>query len=217
MASINALKTLCRKAQSTLVNSSSITSSSVTSRSTGSKSIGIRSRHYFSSSSSTTTTTTTASAHAESGPYVSDLQDFFDTMHENGPTTLGTTAAERESLLHRETYLDCGVPESALRFTTTSYGRIDLPPFVHPNEHRVIMTVQAAALPLNALEQQILQEIVGARWNTQKNTLRLSSNQFGSRIENKRHLVSMLNRMVVSCQRLAQEVEKELAAETASA
>jgi hypothetical protein len=37
--------------------------------------------------------------------------------------------------------------------------------------------------------------------------LRLTSDQFGSRIENKRHLVSMLDRIVLSSQRLAKEIQ----------
>ena len=133
-------------------------------------------------------------------------------MEQNGPTTLGTTSDAWQD----EKLLECGIPESSLRFTTTSYGRIDLPPFVHPNEHRVIMSVPAADLCLTDLERQILTEIVGAK-RLDHHNLRLSANQFGSRIENKRHLVSMLNRLVLSAKSLAQEVEEEYQAQVMAA
>jgi hypothetical protein len=135
-------------------------------------------------------------------PYVSELQDLFDRMERNGPTALGTT-----DFFSEKKYLDCGIPESALRFTTSSYGRLQQAPFVHPNEHRVVMTARTTSM--SATEKQILREIVGDRFSDTKNTVRLASNQFGSRIENKRHLVSMLDRIVLSCQRLAKEVEEE--------
>ncbi len=37
--------------------------------------------------------------------------------------------------------------------------------------------------------------------------MQLSSNQFGSRIENKRHLVTMLDRIVLGAKQLAKEIE----------
>lgn len=158
--------------------------------------------------------------------YESPLQDFFDLMRNNGPTALGTRSDEELLDLQAQRNarcLPCGIPESALRFTTTSYGRIMMAPYVHPNEHRVVMTVQARYLPLDehfledaaseeqveSLERKILREMVGTRYDAKKGTLRLSSNQFGSRIENKRHLVSMLERLVESCQRLAKQVVEE--------
>jgi hypothetical protein len=134
-------------------------------------------------------------------PYVSELQDLFDRMERNGPTALGTT-----DFFSEKKYLSCGLPESALRFTTSSYGRLLQAPFVHPNEHRVVMTARTEGMSVT--EKQILREIVGERFQD-NSTLRLASNQFGSRIENKRHLVSMLDRIVLSCQRLAKEVEEE--------
>lgn len=105
--------------------------------------------------------------------------------------------------------LECGVDENVLRFKTRCYGRLLLAPFVHPNEHKVVLSVDVDDLPLASdLERDILKEIVGSRWIQDKNELRLASVSFGSRIENKRHLVSMLNRLVMTCQRLAAEVEE---------
>ena len=143
--------------------------------------------------------------------YTSELQDLFDQMeHDPRSSTLGVD----ESYLRQqreEKRLDCGIAESALRFKTTSYGgRLLRAPYVHPNEHRVVMCVSANELGLKTeTEKLILQEIVGSRLNTTRQELRLTSNQFGSRIENKRHLVSMLNRIVMSCRRLAGEIASE--------
>jgi hypothetical protein len=103
-----------------------------------------------------------------------------------------------------------GVDEAALRFKTTAYGRLLQAPHVHPNEHKIVLTVRLADLPLqNDLERDILKEIIGSRWHASKGELRLQSVAFGSRIENKRHLVSMLDRLVLSCQRLASQVQEE--------
>jgi hypothetical protein len=104
--------------------------------------------------------------------------------------------------------LRCGIPDSVLRFTTTSYGRTMNAPFVHPKEHLVVLKVSTRYLPLTPMEREILREIVGNRLNDDRNELRLASDEFGSRIENKRHLVSMLDRIVLSCQRLGKELEQ---------
>lgn len=144
---------------------------------------------------------------SERNEYVSPLQELFDRMEANGPTTLGTTTEFDKPTAANDKLLKCGIPESALRFTTTSYGRIMMAPHVHPKEHQVVLKVGAHNLPLNDLEIQILKEIVGNRLNEERNELRLTSDQFGSRIENKRHLVSMLDRIVLSCQRLGKEIE----------
>jgi len=91
-------------------------------------------------------------------------------------------------------------------------------PYVHVREHQVILKVNlrrpgvrddSSSPPcyLTDLEQAILLEIVGpSRYNVQTQELRLTSNSFGSRIENKRHLTSMLDRIIISCQRLAKEM-----------
>lgn len=138
-----------------------------------------------------------------SNSYVSHLQELFDQMDRN-ETTLGVDA----SFLKDDKMLPCGLPESSLRFTTTHYGRLLQAPFVHQNEHTVVMTARLGN-SLSETEQLILKEIVGERFDTEKKTLRLTSRQFGSRIENKRHLVSMLNRIVTSCKNLAKQAEEE--------
>lgn len=106
-------------------------------------------------------------------------------------------------------YLKCGVCEDALRFKTTHYGRMLLPPHVQPGEHRVQLKVFTSDLTLDETELEVMKQIVGNRVNEERNELRLTSNQFGSRIENKRHLVSMLDRIVICSKQLAQEAMQD--------
>lgn len=133
-------------------------------------------------------------------------------MENNGPTYLGTTdeIEEMEAELKRnERKLACGIPERALRYQGTSFGRTAAPPHVMPNEHRLVMTLPTSELPFGRgdPEYEVLREIVGPRrLNDKRGELRLSSNQFGSRIENKRHLQSMVDRIVLSCMRLGKEL-----------
>ena len=130
----------------------------------------------------------------------------------NAPTPLfGKTEFQPKPVTTKK--LECGIDEAVLHFKTKCYGRLLNAPFVHPNEHKIVMTVPIQDLKLNALERDILKEIVGTgRWQEDRGQLRLQSVSFGSRIENKRHLVSMLDRLVLSCQRLAAEVQEEHAA-----
>ncbi|KAL3787405.1 hypothetical protein HJC23_001802 [Cyclotella cryptica] len=142
--------------------------------------------------------------------YISPYSDFFASI-EAGRTSLGTTEEmERQVLEMKEQYLDCGIPEIALRFRTTSYGRFALPPYVSPGEHRVIVTVPLSAIPFGCpLERDILLQIVGSRYNEARDELQLSSEKFASRIENKRHLVGMIEQIVSNSRRLAKEFQDE--------
>jgi Mitochondrial ribosomal subunit protein len=155
---------------------------------------------------------TASSSISIEAPYVSPYQELLDRMHADGPTTLGTTQELLEFERMREQNqraLKCGILECNLRFTTTSFGRTLVAPHVHPTEHRVILKINTRNIPLDPTGVLILREIVGNRYNDERQELRLSSNQFGSRIENKRHLVSMLDRIVLSCQRLAAELDRD--------
>jgi len=136
--------------------------------------------------------------------YVSPFQDIFDNINE-GKTFLGTT----EFQYPNAKLLKCGVAEHLLRFKTTTYGRLLEEPFVRPNEHRIILQVAIRHIPLADIERLILKEIVGTRLNDETGVLQLSSSQFGSRIENKRHVVSMLERAVESAKKLAARIKDE--------
>ena len=143
-------------------------------------------------------------------PYVSPYSEFFSNV-EAGRTTLGTTEEMEQRAFHlQEQTLECGIPESELRFKTTSYGRFLLPPYVSPGEHRVIVKVALSAIPFeNEQEKEIFLEIVGSRYNPKKGDLQLSSEKFASRIENKRYLVDMIERLVFNAKKLAKEFAAE--------
>jgi hypothetical protein len=170
----------------------------------------------FRALASTRTNTSTVRAYASAVPqgdaYESPFQDIFDTIKE-GKTFLGS----KEFAIPESKLLKCGVPEYALRFKTTTYGRLLEEPYVRPMEHRVTLQVPVAHIPLNAVEEMALKEIVGSRLNEETGMLQLSSAQFGSRIENKRHVVSMLDRIVESTKALASKVETEIGGDKAAA
>jgi hypothetical protein len=142
----------------------------------------------------------------KNSPYVSPFQDIFDNIQQ-GKTFLGTS----EFQMPPETrYLKGGIPENALRFKTTAFGKLLEAPYVRPNEHRVVLQIHMRYIPLKEAEQLVLREIVGTRLNEDTGVLQLSSSQFGSRIENKRHVVSMLERAVERAKVLAARLEKEV-------
>lgn len=138
--------------------------------------------------------------------YVSPYSKFFSNL-EAGRTTLGTTLEmDQRAAELVEQRLKCGILESELRFQTTSYGRFVLPPHVSSGEHRVIVKVALSAIPFeNEAEREIFLDIVGVRYNPKKGYLQLSSEKFASRIENKRYLVDMIERIVLNARKLAKE------------
>lgn len=157
---------------------------------------------------------------AESGQaYVSPYSEFFANI-DAGRTSLGTTEEMEQKVFElQEQHLECGIPESELRFLTRSYGRYALPPYVAAGEHRVTVKVFMEAIPFeNEQEREIFLQIVGSRYNSSKGYLQLSSEKFASRIENKRHLVDMIERIVSSARTLAKEfaAEEDKAPETAN-
>lgn len=77
---------------------------------------------------------------------------------------------------------------------------------MQPGEYKVILQVKMKHLPLETdVEKEIFYQIVGSRFNHELQELKLTSNQFASRIENKRHLCWMLDRIVMGAKRLAQD------------
>jgi len=128
----------------------------------------------------------------------------------SGVTSLGTDhnklkpLAEEYAAIPR---LDCGIPEHMLRFSTTSYGRSLLAPYTGRGEHKVTLKVNIKHIPLETeLEHETFLKIVGNRFVPDRRELRLSANQFASRIENKRHLCAMLDRIVNGTRLLAKDV-----------
>ena len=143
---------------------------------------------------------TTATAQ-KSGKYISPYNSLFEDM-KAGKTMIGSEKTAEPARLK------CGVFEHRLRFKTVNYPRLQLPPYVHPNEYKVTLKVYLNDLPLKTeLEKKIFHQIVGTRYVEKFKELRLSSKQFASRIENKRHLTSMLDRIVIGAKQLAKDID----------
>jgi Mitochondrial ribosomal subunit protein len=136
-------------------------------------------------------------------PYVSPLGEFFHQVETN-TTRICQISCEPPPIR----YLECGIAENKIEYITGVYGRLQLAPHVQKWEHRVKLRVHWNDMNLNSqIEKDIVREIVGPRLRNQ--VLQLASNQFGSRIENKRHLDSMLNRIVLGAKRLALKIEQD--------
>ena len=141
----------------------------------------------------------------------SPISEFFDLAVNEGHTAMGPPPKYRVS---EPVMLKCGISEDDISFKTTNYGNLVYAPHVQHQEHKVTMRVKDHVLPLNEFEKRILKEIVGNRFREDRNELQMSSDQFGSRIENKRHLTSMLDRLVFAARKLAAAAEgKEAKAE----
>jgi hypothetical protein len=162
----------------------------------------------------TTATTTSVSS---KNTYVSPLASFFENI-ENKRTSLGTPndADVRALLESSKNRLKCGIPEDVLIFKAVSYGRSEVSPHVFPGEHQITLYVKLRDLPLSKEELEIFRRIVGKRrFLEDRQQFRLISGYFASRIENKRHVVSMLDRLVLASKLLAKgkngdEVVQEL-------
>lgn len=156
----------------------------------------------------------TMSTTSNSSSYESPYADLFDRMKRNETYISSTTSDNKRSRESTETddipKLKCGIPEYVLKFRTTNFAKLHLPPYVQKNEFKVHLTVSLRHIPLSTeLEYKIFRQIVDNRFLEGKNQLRLSCNLFASRIENKRHLCNMLDRIVLGAQRLAKEIVEE--------
>ena len=157
---------------------------------------------YFSTAPNTASSSSSSSSSNKN--YVSPYKDLFAMMKTNKTHTSQIPKARPISKLK------CGISESVLKFRTTCYDRLMLAPYVNTNEYKVILQVKFKHLPLETdLEKKIFLQIVKTRFDDELQELKLTSNQFASRIENKRHLCWMLDRIVIGAKRLAQETESE--------
>jgi len=81
-------------------------------------------------------------------------------------------------------------------------------PILPAGEHKIIMKVRSRWIPFESeREWKVFRQIVRKRYDPKKKELKLVSDQFASRIENKKHLISMLNRIILESKRLAKEAE----------
>lgn len=152
---------------------------------------------------SATGTVSSPPGKSSTGAYVSPYKDFFATMQDGKSSLTTVTGKPHEQPPIR--YLKCGVREESLRYKTTHYGRAVLAPYLAPMEHRVQLKVFLNDLNLNEYEMDVLKQIVGKRVNEERKELWLTSDQFGSRIENKRHLTTILDRLVMNARKIADE------------
>jgi hypothetical protein len=156
----------------------------------------------------------TAPSTSNTSNYQSPYAEYFTTI-KNNQTTLTGKSSSNTNTTTKTAMLKCGIPESTLKFKTTSYGRLMLPPYVQTGEYKVTLQVKVRDLPFHTeLEHQIFQQIVGTRFNPEKNDLKLTCDHFASRIENKRHLCNMLDRIVIGAKRLAKEIDVDVHVES---
>ncbi|KAL7576372.1 hypothetical protein ACA910_018182 [Epithemia clementina (nom. ined.)] len=150
-------------------------------------------------------TNTNASArYFSSGLYESPLDDLLDP---DSPCPIYGTRKDSPLKRFPKKYLECGLCEDALRFKTVYYGKMITLPGIHANEHRVTMMVDIKDLPLDDLGKQILQQLVGInRYNVHSGKVKMSAVVFASRIENKRYIVRMFDKLVLACQRLSKSL-----------
>jgi len=142
-------------------------------------------------------------------PYKSPYASFFNNI-EAGRTSLGTTLEIEQRAHEMKEKVVAGIPESALRFRTTSYERSVLAPYVEAGEHRVIVKLSLSSIPFdNAGEREVFLQMVGPRYKAKSGDLQLSCEKFASRIENKRHLVNVIERLVEDSKRLSKEFAEE--------
>jgi len=95
--------------------------------------------------------------------------------------------------------------ENLLQFKTKLYGRTPLPPYVHPNEFKVRMTVRTADLNLSDAELLVAKEILGPRYDDVRKRVVMVSNKFDSRNDNKRYLVDVLETVVEESRKINAE------------
>eukprot|EP00522_Entomoneis_paludosa_P004965 CAMPEP_0172470506 /NCGR_PEP_ID=MMETSP1065-20121228/66507_1 /TAXON_ID=265537 /ORGANISM="Amphiprora paludosa, Strain CCMP125" /LENGTH=256 /DNA_ID=CAMNT_0013228455 /DNA_START=255 /DNA_END=1025 /DNA_ORIENTATION=- len=104
--------------------------------------------------------------------------------------------------------MECGILEDDLKYRTSHFEKGDVEPFIHLNEHRVAVHVAFDLLPLDEMGREILRQVVGERrYDLRKKELILQCNYFASRIENKRYLVKMLDKLILSCQRITKDLD----------
>merc|ERR1712232_676585 len=150
----------------------------------------------------TSITNNSRSGSTKSSTYISPLKELFELIDANR-TPLDTASMPPPPPTKK---LKCGIPEDHLKFKTTSWGRLAQPPYVMAEEFRITLELKLSSLPFESEQEwDVFYKVVGPRVDKEKGILALVSNQFASRIENKRHTVSMLERIVKSVKTLCEE------------
>ncbi|CAM9346690.1 unnamed protein product [Choristocarpus tenellus] len=100
------------------------------------------------------------------------------------------------------------VPDEALRFKCRGYigsdtgDRYPNVHGIHPAEFKVELKVVVDELGLPSPQKDRLKMLVGPRYNPSKDELRLISERFPNRIDNKRYLVTLLEKLVLEARKV---------------
>ena len=73
---------------------------------------------------------------------------------------------------------------------------------IHPADYKVALFVKLEDLPLSPREMQVFMEMVGPRINPGKRELKLTAERFVNRVENKRYLIYLLEKLLLEARRL---------------
>ena len=149
--------------------------------------------------------TTSKSTTNSNNKYESPLAPFFKQV-KSGRTSSGLTANAPLVDTSNFSKLECGIDEQDLRFKAVSYERMTLPPFVQGGEFKITLKIDLADIPFeNEAEKEVLLEMVGNRYDEKRQRILLNCDKFSSRIENKRYLVALLDRLVMTSRKLVKE------------
>lgn len=105
------------------------------------------------------------------------------------------------------------VPDHKLRFqlkASFSQGSSIFYPHLkfNPADFKVGLVVRTSDLGLSKEELAVFIEMVGPRFNQGKGTVRFTSERFANRIENKKHLIFQLERLLLESRRISADLAK---------
>jgi hypothetical protein len=101
------------------------------------------------------------------------------------------------------------VPSEKLRFqfrSTFGHGSSVLYPHLkfHPADFKVGLVVKVEDCGFTSdFEEEVFIEMVGPRYNTGKKEVRLTSDRFQNRVENKKYLTILLEKLIAESKRIA--------------
>ena len=101
------------------------------------------------------------------------------------------------------------IPDSLLRFqfkATFTHGSAIFYPHLkhHPADYKVGLVVKIADMGFNSdLERQIFIEMVGPRYNGGRQDVRFTCEKFANRLENKKYVTYLLEKLVAEAKHLA--------------
>jgi len=73
----------------------------------------------------------------------------------------------------------------------------------HPADYKVALLVKVEEMGLTAEQTKIFIEMVGPRYNTGKRIVKLTATRFPNRLENKKYLIYLLERLAIEARKLS--------------